>query len=187
MKKFLFTLFTLQFFTLPSLPIYAAGNLPGSDKKANLLSTPDSGTNSPPTISTLIAPGVGQEGAPGATLDKKPSLSAQANDKGYLPQDEAVSAKDANLAKKETHYQGIIKQYSLYIASVPEDVRNEIREFRKETAKIQKMKRDLYKKLSIGAQSYLKHEKAFRAKLPIDPSDPSILKATKDLVPSSTN
>ena len=186
MKKFLFTLFTLQFLTLPSLPIYAAGNLPGSNTKANLVA-PESEKNSPQSIPTFQAVGVNQESAPGATIDKKPSFPAQANDKGYIPQDEPVSAKDAILAKKETHYQEIIKQYSLYVASVPEDVRNEIREFRKETAKIQKMKRDLYKKLSIGAQSYLKQEKAFRAKLPIDLSDPAILKATKDLVPSPKN
>ena len=147
MKKFLFTLFALQFIILPSLTTYASGNLPSSlpaDKKANLQALPqDSGKNSPQTSTIIVGPGLSQGAAPGATSDKKTSIPSQANDKAYIPEDEPVSAVEVKTAKKEAQYQEVIKQYTLYIASVPEDVRNEIRDFRKEVAKIQKMKRDL--------------------------------------------
>ncbi|MDX1924178.1 MAG: hypothetical protein SFT91_03000 [Rickettsiaceae bacterium] len=67
----------------------------------------------------------------------------------------------------EAYYQDIIDDYKSYLSSVPEETRNEIKEFRKEVAKLQKKKKDLYKKLSNSAQEYLRIEEGYRRKLPV--------------------
>ena len=70
-------------------------------------------------------------------------------------------------SKSESEYQSMIEDYKAHLATVPKNVRDEIKGFRVEIAKVQKQKRDLYKKLSIEAQEYLKLEERFRQKLPV--------------------
>ncbi len=69
--------------------------------------------------------------------------------------------------KTETEYQQLIDSYKQHLLTVPKRVREEIKTFRIEIAKIQKQKRTLYKSLSVEAQEYLKLEEQFRQKLPV--------------------
>ncbi len=78
------------------------------------------------------------------------------------------SSKAPNKQKTlESDYQEIVDDYKAYLSTVPQNVQNEIREFRTAVAKIQKRKKELYKKLSNEAQEYLKTEEGYRRKLPI--------------------
>jgi hypothetical protein len=73
-----------------------------------------------------------------------------------------------SLEESEAYYKKIIEEYKKHLQTIPVDLRKEIRDFRMEIAKLQKEKRELYKRLSIQAQEYLKQEEQFRRKLPID-------------------
>lgn len=89
-----------------------------------------------------------------------------------LPTDSnAIQFNDSNKIDTAANYQKIIDEYKKYLNSVPSPVRLEIKQFRMDIAKIQKQKRDLYKKLSVEAQSYLAEEESFRQKLPIMPTE----------------
>jgi hypothetical protein len=64
--------------------------------------------------------------------------------------------------------QKIIDEYKTYLGTIPEDVRNEIVEFRKKIAAINKEKRDEYRKLSKASQDYLREEQKYKKRLPLD-------------------
>ncbi len=85
-----------------------------------------------------------------------------------------ATSQDGDIAKKTdtaATYQKIIEAYKAQLAKVSPEVRKEIREFRANIALLQKQKRDLYKKLSMQAQEYLKIEEKFRRKLPVETDD----------------
>ncbi len=65
-------------------------------------------------------------------------------------------------------FQKVIDEYKDYLSTVPLEIREEIVTFRKDTAKLNKEKKDLYKKLSQGSQNYLKKEQQYKKKLPIN-------------------
>lgn len=67
-----------------------------------------------------------------------------------------------------TKYMKILDQYKEYVSKVNPSVRKEITEFRLENAKLINKKRELYRKLSLEAQSFLMKEQEYRAKLPTD-------------------
>jgi len=71
-------------------------------------------------------------------------------------------------ADDSSKYQTIIEDYKAYIASVDKSVRDEVAEFRKGTAKLNKQKSDMYKSLSQEAQGYLAKERELKSKLPRD-------------------
>ena len=87
----------------------------------------------------------------------------------------------------EATYQDIVDDYKSYLATVPENIRIEITTFRKEITRIQKRKKDLYQRLSRGAQEYLKVEEGYRRKLPIDYSVDKPLDSKTDVAPKQTN
>lgn len=63
--------------------------------------------------------------------------------------------------------QEIIDEFKTFASSIPEDVRSEVVEFRKEIASINKKKREAYKKLSNAAQNYLLKEQEYKKRLPL--------------------
>ncbi|MDA9163480.1 hypothetical protein N9N97_01190 [Rickettsiaceae bacterium] len=101
----------------------------------------------------------------------------------------AVAAKDAPKAKLRgpSEFQKVIDDYKAYVAKIPPEIRDEVIEYRKEVAKLNKEKRTLYRKLSQASQNYLKKEQQYKKKLPlkrkslinIDDTDPSKAKKKK--------
>ncbi|MGC0372198.1 MAG: hypothetical protein DGJ47_000905 [Rickettsiaceae bacterium] len=77
-------------------------------------------------------------------------------------------AKPAPALKKPSEFQKVITEYKSYVATVSPEIRDEIIEYRKSIARINKKKILLYKKLSQSAQNYLKKEKQFKTQLPKD-------------------
>ena len=75
---------------------------------------------------------------------------------------------DKTLKEAEIAYQKVISEYRAHLAKVPKEIRNEIKNFRLEIAKLQAQKREIYSKLSVQAQEYLKTEDQFRKKLPVE-------------------
>ena len=65
-------------------------------------------------------------------------------------------------------FQKVIDEYKDYLATVPVEIRDEILAFRKETVRLNKEKKELYKKLSQGSQNYLKKEQQYKKKLPLN-------------------
>lgn len=61
----------------------------------------------------------------------------------------------------------VIADYKAYVAGVKPATRDEIIAYRKEIAKINKQKRELYQKLSEEGQKYLAKEQEYRKKLPL--------------------
>lgn len=78
--------------------------------------------------------------------------------------DEAPKAK----LRDPAQFQKVIDEYKDYLATVPSEIREEIITFRKETARLNKEKKELYKKLSQGSQNYLKKEQQYKKKLPLN-------------------
>lgn len=81
---------------------------------------------------------------------------------------------------EDGNYQQVIDEYKTYVATVGKNVRDEIVDFRKEMAKLNKQKHNTYKKLSQEAQQYLAKERELKRKLPIDQR-----KALKDDAPDA--
>jgi hypothetical protein len=69
-------------------------------------------------------------------------------------------------AGDEGKYQKIIDDFKAYLAKVKPAIREEVKDFRTEIAKLNKQKQDLYKALSQEAQGYLADEKRFKKQLP---------------------
>jgi hypothetical protein len=59
-------------------------------------------------------------------------------------------------------------EFKEYIGRVPQEVRDEVVEFRRQVAILNKQKRTIYKALSQEAQSYLKQEQDFKKRLPVN-------------------
>lgn len=78
------------------------------------------------------------------------------------------SDSNSGTVKDSTEFQKIVDEYKKYASKIPADVREEIITYRKEIAKINKQKRVLYKKLSQAGQDYLKTEREYKKKLPIN-------------------
>lgn len=77
----------------------------------------------------------------------------------------SANHKDGNSA---ADYKAMIEEYKKQVQDTPKEIRDEIKAFRLSIAKLQKEKREIYKRLSMQAQDYLKQEEEFRSKLPIE-------------------
>lgn len=64
--------------------------------------------------------------------------------------------------------QKIVTEFKEYLSTIPESVREEVIEYRRQIAVLMKQKRELFKTLSQDAQNYLKEEQKYKKKLPID-------------------
>ena len=63
--------------------------------------------------------------------------------------------------------QKVIEQYKAYVRTVDPKVRDEIIEYRKKIAEINRQKRQNYQQLSGAAQKYLAQEQEYKKKLPV--------------------
>jgi|GEM_PF-5352646 len=102
---------------------------------------------------------MGSEPAP---VQEKPIPNSEANQKSS----EAKEQPEPLINKGMEQHKKVIEEYKKYLSTVPENVRDEIREYRKSVIKINKQKIALYKKLSQEAQSFLTEERKYKKKLP---------------------
>lgn len=65
-------------------------------------------------------------------------------------------------------FQKVIDDYKAYVAKVPAEIRDEVVEYRKSIAKLNKQKSLLYKQLSQESQNYLKKEQQYKKQLPLN-------------------
>ena len=61
--------------------------------------------------------------------------------------------------------QQIIDDFDRYVAAIPADIREEVRKYRTEVAKINNQKRDLYRRISQEAQRYLAKEQEYKKRI----------------------
>ncbi len=61
--------------------------------------------------------------------------------------------------------QKIIDDFEAYIAKIPVNIRDEVKEYRIKIAAINKEKRELYKKISQEAQNYLMEEQKYKKRI----------------------
>ncbi|MCP5369831.1 MAG: hypothetical protein H6909_04005 [Rickettsiaceae bacterium] len=75
---------------------------------------------------------------------------------------------------KRLEYEKIVQEYKDYLAQISVEVRQEIVAYRKEISRLNLEKTNLFDKLSQKAQEYLKKERDFKQRLPIDtkPTNP---------------
>ncbi len=77
------------------------------------------------------------------------------------------------IADKRLEYEKIIQEYKDYLATIPVETRQEIVAYRREISRLNLEKINLFEKLSQKAQEYLKKERDFKQRLPIDPNQVS--------------
>jgi hypothetical protein len=106
----------------------------------------------------------------------QPSAAVQNHPNGHNVEAEVPKKIDPKLQAKldakvgdvsEEQYHKIVTEYKKYLKTVPSEVRQEIRGYRKTIVQINKAKTDLYKKLSQEAQNFLSKEREIKKKLPI--------------------
>jgi hypothetical protein len=74
------------------------------------------------------------------------------------------------IVDKRLEYEKIIQEYKDYLATIPVETRQEIVAYRREVSRLNLEKMNLFEKLSQRAQEYLKKERDFKQRLPIDPN-----------------
>lgn len=74
------------------------------------------------------------------------------------------------IVDKRLEYEKIIQEYKDYLATIPVETRQEIVAYRREISRLNLEKINLFEKLSQRAQEYLKKERDFKQRLPIDPN-----------------
>lgn len=72
------------------------------------------------------------------------------------------------IVDKRLEYEKIIQEYKDYLATIPVETRQEIVAYRREISRLNLEKMNLFEKLSQRAQEYLKKERDFKQRLPID-------------------
>lgn len=72
------------------------------------------------------------------------------------------------IVDKRLQYEKIIQEYKDYLATIPPETRQEIVSYRREISRLNLEKMNLFEKLSQRAQEYLKKERDFKQRLPID-------------------
>lgn len=77
------------------------------------------------------------------------------------------------IADKRLEYEKIIQEYKDYLATIPVETRQEIVAYRREISRLNLEKINLFEKLSQKGQEYLKKERDFKQRLPIDPNQVS--------------
>lgn len=69
--------------------------------------------------------------------------------------------------KSPVQFQQVIEDYKDYASKISPEIREEVIEYRKSVAKLNKEKKLLYRRLSQEAQQYLKKEQEYKKKLPL--------------------
>lgn len=70
--------------------------------------------------------------------------------------------------RDQSEFQKVIDEYKAYVLTITPETRDEIIAYRKEYARLNKEKKNLYKKLSQASQNYLKKEQQFKKRLPLN-------------------
>lgn len=93
--------------------------------------------------------------------------AADKNTNSIVYEDNKSSVEKQGELKDPANFQDIIDEYKVYLAKVPTVVKDEIVEYRKQIAELNKQKRLIFRKLSNEAQEYLKNEQNYKKRLPI--------------------
>lgn len=72
------------------------------------------------------------------------------------------SPKHLNKNNTTDELQKIINDFDSYVATIPANVRTEVKEYRIKIANINKEKRELYKRITQEAQHYLAEEQKYK-------------------------
>lgn len=77
--------------------------------------------------------------------------------------------KSANQAEASntTQFQKVVDEYKAYLADINAKTREEIIAYRKEIARLNRLKREEYQKLSQDGQAFLAKEQEFKKRLPL--------------------
>jgi hypothetical protein len=81
--------------------------------------------------------------------------------------EEAADSTPKAKLRGPAEFQKVIDDYKAYVAKIPPAIREEIIEYRKSVAKLNKQKRLIYRQLSQDSQNYLKKEQQYKKKLPL--------------------
>jgi len=85
-----------------------------------------------------------------------------------------VSAAEADATKPNAklrdpaEFQKVIDDYKAYVSKIPPEIRDEVIEFRKSIAKLNKQKKMIYRQLSQTSQNDLKKEQQYKKDLPLN-------------------
>jgi hypothetical protein len=86
---------------------------------------------------------------------------------GAYAADTEETTKPMAKLKDASEFEEVISEYKAYVSKIPPKVRDEIIEYRKSIAKLNKQKRELYQELSQASQNYLKQEQQYKKRLPL--------------------
>lgn len=86
---------------------------------------------------------------------------------GSVNAEETAESKPMAKLRGPAEFQKVIDEYKAYVAKIPPAIREEIIEYRKSVAKLNKQKRLIYRQLSQASQNYLKKEQQYKKKLPL--------------------
>lgn len=108
-----------------------------------------------------------KEAPPIAQPAKEAPPIASSSESAPLSPNAKAEVMSASQSKKDAEqHREVIEEYKKFLSKVPEDVRDEIREYRKEVIKLNRKKISLYKRLSQQAQEFLTTERNFKKRLP---------------------
>jgi hypothetical protein len=96
---------------------------------------------------------------------------------------EKETAEPRGKLRDPAEFQQVVNDYKSYVAKVSPEIREEVIAFRKEVARLNKEKGELYKKLSTPAQEYLNKERQYKKKLPTNRKD--LMKVDKPDAPAA--
>lgn len=105
-------------------------------------------------------------------IKEAPPIPQQAKEASPIDYNEDAKSqapsKAANSTDKQDveQHKDVIDEYKKFLSKVPGDVRDEIREYRKEVIKLNRQKISLYKQLSQESQDFLNSERDFKKRLP---------------------
>lgn len=77
----------------------------------------------------------------------------------------AATTETTSNNNQDTEVTKIIEDFAKYASKIPAEIREEVKNYRIEIAKINQQKRELYKRISQEAQKYLAEEQSYKKKL----------------------
>lgn len=89
------------------------------------------------------------------------------NNKNNVVTKNSAVVTEETINKDRQQSQKIVAQFEAYLRTLPENIVEEITQFRQDIAQLNKQKKQLYKTLSKQAQLYLAREQDFKKKLPV--------------------
>jgi hypothetical protein len=90
-------------------------------------------------------------------------------------------------ATSNDELQKIIDDFRVYASGISVEIREEVKKYRIEIAKINNQKRDLYKKISQEAQNYLAKEQEYKKRMSVLKKAPAEIQETPSETENKTN